>query len=140
MSVTLGLAITSLIALLVALWPFGPYQLTLMLARRMHRFPSLPASAGASFAAPAETFAICLCVYNERAVIRQKVENLLRLRAAAGGQVEILVYVDCANDGTVDILDSYRDEIDFVVSPTRQGKAFGMNLLVGRATASVVLS
>lgn len=139
MGTTLGLAIASLIALLVALWPFGPYQLTLVLARRMYRFPSLPASTAASLAAPAETFAICLCVYNERTVISQKVENLRRLRAAAGGQLEILVYVDSANDGTAEILDAYRDEIDLVVSPTRQGKAFGMNLLVSRTTASVVL-
>ncbi len=71
-------------------------------------------------------------------MIREKVEDLLRLRASAGGELEILVYVDCSSDGTAEILDAYRDRIEVVVSPQRQGKTFGMNLLVGSTTASIV--
>ena len=134
---TLGLAAAAVLVQIVAFWPFGPYQLSLLLARRLHAFPSFPATPAAGVASD-ETVAICLCVYNERAVIRDKVEDLLRLRASAGGDLEILVYVDCADDGTTDILDAYRDQIEVVVSPRRHGKTFGMNLLVGRTTASIV--
>jgi glycosyltransferase involved in cell wall biosynthesis len=135
----LSIAIASLLALLAGLWPFGPYQLTLMVARRLHRFPPLAARATANTKGLTETFAICLCVYNEREVIREKVEDLLRLRAAAAGDIQILVYVDCSDDGTTEILKAYDGQIDLVVSPGRRGKTFGMNLLVGRTTASIVM-
>lgn len=138
MGVTFGFAAAAMLALVVAFWPFGPYQLSLLLARRLHAIPPFPASAPADQTASNGTVAICLCAYNERAVIREKVEDLLRLRASAGGNLEILVYVDCADDGTAEILDEYRDQIEVVASPQRHGKTFGMNLLVGRTTASIV--
>ncbi len=134
MGMTLGLAVAAVLALLVAFWPFGPYQLSLLLARRLHAFPPFPVARGA---ATTETMAICLCVYNEKAVIREKVEDLLRLRASAN-ELEILIYVDCADDGTTEILDAYRDRIEVVVSPERHGKTYGMNLLVSRTMASIV--
>lgn len=135
----LSIAIVSLFILLAGFWPFGPYQLTLMAARKLHRFPPLTTGATENIKAPKETFAICLCVYNERAVIREKVQDLLRLRAAAGGELEILIYVDCSDDGTTEILQAYGDQIDLVISPARQGKTFGMNLLVRRTSASIVM-
>ena len=72
-------------------------------------------------------------------MIREKVEDLLRLRAAAGGNLQILIYVDCSDDGTTEILQAYGDQIDLVISPARQGKTFGMNLLVRRTSASIVM-
>jgi len=124
--------------LVLALWPFGPYQATLLLARRIGRFPALrPAPVGDG--GDAETFAICLCVYNEARVIRQKIEDLLALRAAAGGDLEILVYCDAASDGTAEILRSYADRIRLVVSGERRGKTYGMNLLVSMTDASIVM-
>jgi cellulose synthase/poly-beta-1,6-N-acetylglucosamine synthase-like glycosyltransferase len=135
----LSLAIASLFFLLAGFWPFGPYQLTLTVARILHRFPPLNTCATESAMLPKETFAICLCVYNEREVIREKVEDLMRLRAAAGGNLQILIYADCSNDGTTEILKAYGDQIDLVISPTRRGKTFGMNLLVGRTSASIVM-
>lgn len=139
MSLSLVLAGSALLVLLAALWPFGPYQASLMAARRLHRFPPTPDPAASAAAGREDTFAICLCAYNERAVIREKVEDLLRLRAAAGGELDIHVYVDAADDGTAEILNGYRDRLDLVVSPERHGKTWGMNLLVGRATASIVM-
>jgi cellulose synthase/poly-beta-1,6-N-acetylglucosamine synthase-like glycosyltransferase len=124
------------IALLLGLWPFGIYQASLMAARRLHRFPPTPRSAGSG---AAETFAICLCAYNERAVIREKVEDLLRMREAANGALDILVYVDAASDGTTEILEAYRDRIELHVSPERRGKTYGMNLLVSRTKASIIM-
>ena len=48
----LSLAIASLFFLLAGFWPFGPYQLTLMVARKLHRFPPLTTCATASTRCP----------------------------------------------------------------------------------------
>ena len=57
---------------LAGLWPFGPYQLSLLAARRICRFPPLH-NPPAGRAAPGDSsFAICLCVYNEGAVIAER--------------------------------------------------------------------
>jgi cellulose synthase/poly-beta-1,6-N-acetylglucosamine synthase-like glycosyltransferase len=125
--------------IVVALWPFGPYQLSLLLARRLHHFPSPAVLDGMTAAQDGTTFAICLCAYNEAAVIADKMEDLLRLREAAGGELDILIYVDAATDGTTSILESYRDRVQLVVGDARRGKTHGMNLLVGRTNASIVM-
>ncbi len=138
---TLGwiLAGSALLPLLAGLWPFGPYQASLLLARRLVRFPPAPDPARVPAEPAPETFAVCLCAYNEARVIRQKVEDLLALRAAAGGQLEILVYCDAASDGTAEILRGYADRIRLLVSPERRGKTHGMNRLVEMTDAAIVL-
>ena len=132
---TVSLFVLAFLATLIGLYPFGPYQLTLLVVRRLRPAPPVPQPAAA---APDETFAICLCAYNEASAIEDKVADLLRLRAAAG-ELEILVYVDAASDGTAGLLEPYRDRITVVVSPERRGKTHGMNLLVGMTNASIVM-
>jgi hypothetical protein len=39
-----------------------------------------------------------MCAYTEAPIIADKVENLLSLREAAGGDLDILIYVDRATD------------------------------------------
>jgi cellulose synthase/poly-beta-1,6-N-acetylglucosamine synthase-like glycosyltransferase len=131
----LALAFAACLLLLVGLYPFGPYQLSLMLARRLHTFPQVAPREPAG----AETFAICLCVHNEERVIRNKVKDLLALREVSGGDLSIMIYVDGASDGTTEILRSYGDRITLVVSSERRGKTQGMNLLVSRTSASIVM-
>ncbi len=60
----------------------------------------------------------------------------LRRRSRA---LEILVYVDAATDRTASLLEPFRDEITVIVSPRRLGKTHGMNLLVKRATADIIV-
>ncbi len=124
-----------LVCLLLGVYPFGPYQASLLVARRLRPAPPVPRP---DPLAPAETFAICLCAYNEERTILAKMADLLRLRAAAG-ELEILVYVDAATDRTAELLAPFRDRIRLVVSPERRGKTHGMNTLVGMTDASVVL-
>ena len=132
---TVALAVAGLLLLVLGLYPFGPYQLSLLAARRLRPAPPVPRP---DPEAPAETFAICLCAYNEEQTIEAKMADLLRLREAAG-ELEILVYVDAAADRTAALLEPYRDRITLVVSPERRGKTHGMNLLVGMTRASVLL-
>ncbi|MEZ5826490.1 MAG: glycosyltransferase [Geminicoccaceae bacterium] len=134
----------ALVFMLAGLWPFGPYQLTLEIARRFRRFPPAPAAPGdapedAGRRRKPSSYAVCLCAYNEAAGIRAKIEDLMGLREAFGGALDIHVYVDGAEDGTADVLREYEDRIDLLVSTERRGKTHGMNLLVARATADILL-
>jgi cellulose synthase/poly-beta-1,6-N-acetylglucosamine synthase-like glycosyltransferase len=132
---TLLLLAVGLLLLLAAVYPFGPYQLSLLLAKRLGRFK---APGGDPETAPPLRFAICLCAYNEAGVIRDKVENMLAMRRAAG-ELDILVYVDAATDRTAEILRGYGDRITLYDSKERHGKPWGMNRLVTMTEADILL-
>lgn len=121
------------VCLFLALHPFLTYPLSLLVLRRVHhrplRQPETPA---------AESFAVCVCAYNEEGVIREKAENLLAVKRSIPG-LEVFVYVDAASDGTAAILREFEDQFTVHVSPERHGKTYGMNLLVAKATASIVI-
>jgi cellulose synthase/poly-beta-1,6-N-acetylglucosamine synthase-like glycosyltransferase len=133
------LCIISAIFALVALWPFGPYQLTLIVAGRLCRFPPTPDPAWIVPGQSDESFAICMCAYNEAPTIADKVEDLLSLREAAEGRLDILIYVDGATDDTASILEPYRDRVRLVIESDRRGKTHGMTVLVAQTHASIVM-
>jgi cellulose synthase/poly-beta-1,6-N-acetylglucosamine synthase-like glycosyltransferase len=120
--------------LALALHPFVTYPLSLKVLARLRARPVAPAEG-----APMPSFAVCVCAYNEEAVIEDKVRNLLEMRAALGGRLEILVYVDAATDRTAEILRRHEHELTLVVSPQRYGKTHGMNRLVAMAGADIVV-
>ncbi len=120
----------------IAIFPFGPYQATLLLARRLRGV--LPAGRQDADGGQDLTFAICLCAYNEEAVISKKIENMLALRKAAG-ELDILIYVDAASDRTAEIVRSYGDAVRLVDSNERHGKPWGMNRLIQLTDADIVL-
>ena len=129
---TLLLLIAS-IALLLAMHPFVTYPLSLL---------ALKALRGRSVVAvnPVQpiSFAICMCAYNEAAVIEAKVLNLLQLRVREPG-LQIHIYVDAASDRTAEILRPYESQLHLHVSPERHGKTYGMNLLSRQADADVLV-
>jgi cellulose synthase/poly-beta-1,6-N-acetylglucosamine synthase-like glycosyltransferase len=139
LDLVLVLTASGLALLFAGLYPFGPYQLSLMLARRIGNFSPVPQSARPGPDSGLDDFAVCLCAYNEEQVIGDKIRNLLALREASGGKLEILIYVDAAQDRTAEILSAYADRITLIVSPERRGKTHGMNLLVNRTKADIVL-
>jgi cellulose synthase/poly-beta-1,6-N-acetylglucosamine synthase-like glycosyltransferase len=118
-------------SLLLAAHPFTTYPMSLRLLARRHAVPTLGG-------APPTRLAMCVCAYNEEAVIAARVENMLALRARHPG-LDILVYVDAASDGTARVLEAYHDRIRVVVSPERHGKTYGMNLLVSMTDAEVIV-
>jgi cellulose synthase/poly-beta-1,6-N-acetylglucosamine synthase-like glycosyltransferase len=124
---------------LIGFWPFGPYQLTLIVARRLNCFPPTPDPARIVPGRSDDSFAICVCAYNEAPIIADKVEELLRLREVAGGDVDILIYVDGATDDTASILEPYRDRVRLVIEDDRRGKTEGMNLLIAQTRALIVM-
>jgi cellulose synthase/poly-beta-1,6-N-acetylglucosamine synthase-like glycosyltransferase len=124
------------ICLLLAVHPFVTYPLSLYALRWWRRSPAVPALPPEAVAVP--SFAICMCAYNEEAVIAAKIANLLALREQEPG-LEILVHVDAASDRTAEILSAYADCITLQVSAERRGKTAGMNSLVARTTASLIV-
>ena len=127
----LPLVVFAVVLLMLAAHPFITYPLSLRLIARRH---ARPVRAGV----PPAKVAVCVCAYNEERVIGARVENLLALRASRS-DLEILVYVDAASDGTARVLQAYADRIRLVVSPDRLGKTAGMNTLVGMTDADIVV-
>ena len=126
------LVVLSGVLMLLAVHPFTTYPVSLKilakrLARPLHTDPRPPAS-----------IALCVCAYNEEAVIEAKLENMISMRQAVPG-LEILVYVDAATDRTVEAVSAYRDQVTLIVAGVRQGKTGGMNTLVGMTQAELVV-
>lgn len=129
------IALASVIFLLLAIYPFAVYPLFL----RYSSPPSRTAGSVSPAAAPDAVVSLCVCAYNEEAVIRDKVRNMLELQAATTGKLELLVYVDGSSDRTADILREYADRLTLVVGEVRRGKSFGMNELVRRARGDIIV-
>ncbi len=121
---------------LVGVWPFGPYQLTLLAARAF--FGPRPIRTS-SEAGAQESFALCVCAHNEENVIERKIRNLLEIREAAGADVEILIYCDGCTDQTVELARRFEPDVKVIVSPERCGKYYGMNLLAETSSASILV-
>ena len=129
------LLIAAGLAWLMAMWPFGPYQLSLLAIRRLRGALPAPRKVGS----PPASYALCLCVHNERSCIEAKIADMLRMADEAEGRLEILVYVDGANDGTPEILREHEDRIRLFVSAENQGKTEGMNLLARNTDAEILI-
>lgn len=118
---------------MLALHPFVTYPLSLRLLGRACRVPLNSAPA-----AVPKTYAICVCAYNEEAVMRQKAENLLALQKILPG-LQVYVYVDASSDRTAEILEGYRGQFHLHIANQRHGKTYGMNLLLREVTAEIVI-
>jgi cellulose synthase/poly-beta-1,6-N-acetylglucosamine synthase-like glycosyltransferase len=116
--------------LLLGIHPFVTYPLSLMPFRRRRPPPSPPS--------PMPTFAICVCAYNEERTIADKARNMIAA-AEAVPQCELFVYVDGGSDRTLERLEPFRDRINVVAGEVRRGKSHGMNVLVEKCTADIVV-
>ena len=117
--------------LFAAVHPFTTYPLTLALLARWRARPVRTGS-------PPRSVALCVCAYNEEAVIAAKIENMLAMREATPG-LDLLVYVDAAADRTAEIVRGFGGAVRLVVGGQRHGKTVGMNTLVGMTTAELVV-
>lgn len=119
----------------LAAHPFTTYPLSLYLMRRLGLGRRHVRAGGP--AAP-RSFAICMSVFNEENCIERKIANLLEL-AATVERCSIHIYADAPSDRTVELLRPYADRIDLVVGRERCGKTHGLNLLMERVEADIVL-
>lgn len=122
------------ILLLLAQHPFITYPLSLRFLRRWRSVPLQPGRAERVSGG----FTVCVCAYNEARIIEAKVRNLLEMRRGLG-ELDILIYVDGATDGTAEILEKFKGEITVVNAPERAGKTVGMNTLVSLARTPFVI-
>ena len=123
----------------LALHPFVTYPLSLQLLARL-RGPRPAPEAPRAAPVPGPRYAILMCAYNEAPVLDAKLRNLLLLQASQpAGAVEILVYIDCASDRSAEIARRYEPQIQLHVATERHGKTHGMNLLVARSRAPLLL-
>lgn len=130
---TVAFFIGALFFLFLAAHPFLTYPLSLGLLRTLRPRPLLPMAQDKPY-----RYAVCVAAYNEEAVIRRKAQNMIALRQKLGA-VDLLVYVDGASDDTAKILAEFAPDIDVVVSTERKGKSAGMNALLARTEADVII-
>jgi cellulose synthase/poly-beta-1,6-N-acetylglucosamine synthase-like glycosyltransferase len=116
--------------LLLSIHPFVTYPLSLLPFRRDGEAPAAPGSL--------PSFAICVCAYNEERTIADKARNMIAL-ADTVPDCQLFIYVDGATDRTLDRLKPFRDRIEVVAADVRRGKSHGMNVLVDRCSADVVV-
>jgi cellulose synthase/poly-beta-1,6-N-acetylglucosamine synthase-like glycosyltransferase len=116
--------------LLLSIHPFVTYPLSLMPFRRRRKPPV------AQSALP--SFAICVCAYNEERTIAEKALNMIAV-AEAVPNCELFIYVDGASDRTAERLEPFKDRITVVNAEVRRGKSYGMNALVERCSADIVV-
>ncbi|MGB7180870.1 MAG: glycosyltransferase, partial [Burkholderiaceae bacterium] len=143
---TILFAVLACIALLLAIHPYITFPLSLMVLARLRKSPQQPRMAALRPMVPEDDagsaqrppVAILLCVHNEENVIEGRMRNLIQLADEIPG-TEILVYTDGSTDGTVDILRKFGDRITLAVSKERHGKTHGMNLLVTKTNARLIV-
>lgn len=123
----------SVVFLILALHPFVMYPLSLRIIR-MARGPVRDNPSPESD----PSFAICMSAFNEEGVIARKIANLLELKAGLR-HCEVLVYVDAATDRTAQLLAPYADRITVLVGQERRGKSHGLNELVKRTSADILV-
>ena len=119
--------------LLLAAHPFVTFPLSLVLLAKAR-----PQALAASTEVASGGVAICVCAYNEEAVIGSRIDNMLALRASLPN-LQIFVYVDASDDATTDIVQSYGNSIRSFVSLERHGKTYGMNKLVSMANVEFII-
>lgn len=82
---------------------------------------------------------VVVSVWNERDVIARKIKNLLSLDYPQD-KIEILIGSDGSNDGTDEIIASFKDSrIRFVAHSKRRGKMATINELVSLASHQIVV-
>jgi cellulose synthase/poly-beta-1,6-N-acetylglucosamine synthase-like glycosyltransferase len=121
-------------ALLFAVHPFLTYPLSLALAARFVR----PQPLAPGPAMPAPRMAICCCAFNEGPVIEAKARNMIEA-ARQYPATELWVYIDGATDDTAARLAAFGDRINVVNAGERHGKSYGMNTLVQRSQADIII-
>jgi cellulose synthase/poly-beta-1,6-N-acetylglucosamine synthase-like glycosyltransferase len=150
MSVPIMLVALGVVLFVVAAHPFGTYPISLALLARWRPMPIRGSLAGfvvrgepaarrgnpSGISSP--RVALCVCAYNEAAVIRDKAENMLAMRCSIP-DLDLLIYVDASSDRTAEILADYAGRITVVVASERHGKTYGMNTLVAHTTAEFVV-
>lgn len=119
------LTVLAALFLAAAAHPFMTYPLSLYLFASRHRLKTIEG-------AERPSCAICMCAYNEEAVIVGKVEQMIAM-ARQYGPATVHVYLDGCSDRTAELIEPYRDRIDLVVSAVRTGKTHGMNVLIQRS-------
>jgi cellulose synthase/poly-beta-1,6-N-acetylglucosamine synthase-like glycosyltransferase len=121
------------IAFVVLLYVFLGYPLLLRAvvfcrgARRVERDDSTPA------------LSLVISAYNEAAVIRAKLDNVLELDYPRE-QLEVVVISDASSDGTDEIVTGFASRgVRLERRPTRKGKTAGLNWTVPRLRGTIVV-
>lgn len=84
---------------------------------------------------------LVIATYNEAKIVKDKLDNILKLDYPHD-KMEI-IFIDCSNDDTLKIINSFKDQSDFNVKivheEERKGLAYALNLGYSIATGDIVI-
>ena len=87
----------------------------------------------------APSVSLIICVYNEQAVIQEKIENSLALDYPKE-KLEVIVASDCSTDRTNQIATEYANRgVRLLTLPERKGKTAAQNLAVSKAGGDIIV-
>ena len=87
----------------------------------------------------APSVSLIICVYNEEAVIQEKIENSLALDYPKE-KLEVIVASDCSTDRTNQIATEYANKgVRLLTLPERKGKTAAQNLAVSKAGGDIIV-
>lgn len=121
-------------ALLLSVHPFLTYPLSLAVVARL--LGPRPIKPRLNETAP--RVAICCSAFNEGPVIEAKARNMIE-SARRFPATELWIYIDGATDDTAARLAPFSDRINVVNAGERHGKSHGMNALVQRSQADIII-
>lgn len=112
------------------LTPFAVYPISLFLLSRIRQRSS------DGVAVPSATLVIS--AYNEEGIIREKIENALKLEYPQE-QLEIIVISDGSDDGTDEIVEEFRHRKVKLCRQQRLGKSAGLTRFCPEATGDILV-
>lgn len=83
-------------------------------------------------------YALLFCAHNEEAILPKKIENLRMLKRELPN-LRILAYSDCSTDATNELLSEASHTLEPVFGDRRIGKVMGMQLLVEKTDADILI-
>ncbi len=81
---------------------------------------------------------IVVCSYNQAPFIRETLESLINQQNVARDELEVIVIDGASNDGSVEIIESYKDKLSYFVSEPDRGQTHALNKGFALATGDVL--
>ncbi len=81
---------------------------------------------------------LLIAAYNEEAIIKKKIENVLSLKYPQE-KIEVIIGSDASSDRTDEIISQFGEQINFIRFNSRSGKSVVLNKLVKMASGDVLV-
>ena len=79
-----------------------------------------------------------MCSYNQGAFIRETLDSLINQQNVTPNELEVIVIDGASSDGSIEIIEAYKDRLGYFVSEPDRGQTHALNKGLARATGDVL--